>query len=141
MTQSIYPSGYCFDKVALENHKSLLLQVAYQKILQLSYMDKFLSDIECKFRNKYKDDLRQGMISRNFDFSDTFRNILQLTEDAHKLETQVPRSVVCPESRWIYMAAELCFKLAVHHHILVKLSLSPLRLPLPPPLHQLYDGR
>ncbi|KAI0220040.1 Signal recognition particle receptor subunit alpha [Lamellibrachia satsuma] len=80
-------------KYRLDNEFELVFVVAYQKILQLSYMDKFLSDIECEFRNKYKDDLRQGMISRNFDFSDTFRNILQLTEDAHKLETQVPRKM------------------------------------------------
>ena len=56
-------------------------------------MDKFLSDIECEFRDKYKDDLRQGTISRSFDFGETFQNILQLTEDAHKLEIKVPRLV------------------------------------------------
>ena len=76
----------------------IALQVAYQKILQLSYMDKFLSDIECEFRDKYKDDLRLGTISRSFDFGDTFQNILQLTEDAHKLEIKVPRLVVAVES-------------------------------------------
>ena len=57
-------------------------------------MDKFLSDIECEFRNKYKDDLQQGKISRNFDFGDTFQHLLQLAEEAHKLETKVPRWVL-----------------------------------------------
>lgn len=31
--------------------------IAFQKILQLSYVDKFLDDIQLEFRDKYKNDL------------------------------------------------------------------------------------
>jgi len=35
--------------------------VAYQKILQLSYVDKFLNDIHLEFRDRYKTDLQEGL--------------------------------------------------------------------------------
>ena len=73
-------------------------------------MDKFLSDIECEFRDKYKDDLRQGTISRSFDFGDTFQNMLQLTEDAHKLEIKVPRLVVAKAGVHSVFAIQFQFK-------------------------------
>ena len=66
-------------------------QVAYQKILQLSYIDKFLNDIQLQFRNKYKDDLKLGKISRNFDFDDDFQQILQQAETMSKKVAKAPR--------------------------------------------------
>ena len=41
-------------KYKLDNEFELVFVVAYQKILQLSYVDKFLSDMQIEFRNKYK---------------------------------------------------------------------------------------
>lgn len=67
------------------------LQVAYQKILQLSYVDKFLSDIQMEFRNKYKDDLQQGKISRQFDFDEEFSNILRAVEESSRQQAQKPK--------------------------------------------------
>ena len=69
----------------------LLFQVAYQKILQLSYVDKFLNDIQMEFRNKYKDDLQMGKISRNFDFEENFRRILTEAEVTSKIEAKAPK--------------------------------------------------
>ena len=68
--------------------------MAYQKILQLSYVDKLLNDIQMEFRNKYKDDLQQGKLTRNFDFSDNFTAILKANETASKTESMAPRYVL-----------------------------------------------
>ena len=47
-------------KYLLDNEFELVYVVGYQKFLQLSYVDKFLSDIQLAFRDKYSDfDLRQ----------------------------------------------------------------------------------
>ena len=66
-------------------------QVAYQKILMLSYVDKFLNDIQMEFRNKYKDDLKRGHISRSFDFLDTFNCILRDAETFSKQEAKTEK--------------------------------------------------
>lgn len=47
-------------KYKLDNEFELVFVVAFQKILQLSYVDKFLNDIHLEFRDKYKEDLRHG---------------------------------------------------------------------------------
>lgn len=47
-------------KYKLDNEFELVFVVAYQKILQLSYVDKFLNDIHLEFRDKYKTDLHEG---------------------------------------------------------------------------------
>ena len=67
------------------------VQVAYQKILQLSYVDKFLSDIQLEFRNKYKDELTHGNVSGNFDFGTTFHDLLRQREEESKLEARAPK--------------------------------------------------
>jgi signal recognition particle receptor subunit alpha len=41
-------------KYRLDNEFELVFVVAYQKFLQLSYVDKFLSDIQIEFRDRYK---------------------------------------------------------------------------------------
>jgi signal recognition particle receptor subunit alpha len=48
-------------KYKLDNEFELVFVVAYQKILQLSYVDKFLNDIHLEFRDKYKTDLHEGL--------------------------------------------------------------------------------
>ena len=48
-------------KYKLDNEFELVFVVAYQKILQLSYVDKFLNDIHLEFRDKYKTDLQEGL--------------------------------------------------------------------------------
>merc|ERR1711976_278222 len=81
-------------KYKLDNEFELIFVVAYQKILQLSYIDKFLNDVQMEFRNKYKDDLQVGNISRNFnDFETTFHHILKETETAFKQEAKAPRTM------------------------------------------------
>lgn len=48
-------------KYKLDNEFELVFVVAYQKILQLSYVDKFLNDIHLEFRDMYKTELQEGL--------------------------------------------------------------------------------
>ncbi|XP_033758570.1 signal recognition particle receptor subunit alpha-like [Pecten maximus] len=73
-------------KYKLDNEFELVFVVGYQKILQLSYIDKFLSDIQLEFRNKYKDDIQNGKMSRNLDFSDVFHLVLKQREEESRVE-------------------------------------------------------
>ena len=70
--------------------------MAYQKILQLSYIDKFLSDIQMEFRNKYKDELDRGVLAGlgNFsDFNERFHQILYDVEQSSRQEAKAPKLV------------------------------------------------
>ncbi|XP_059145305.1 signal recognition particle receptor subunit alpha-like [Physella acuta] len=75
-------------KYKLDNEFELVFVVAYQNILQLSYVDKFLTDIQLKFRERYKTVLLNGFFAdQNFgDFSDPFHNILKEREEETKQE-------------------------------------------------------
>ncbi|XP_063441443.1 signal recognition particle receptor subunit alpha-like [Mytilus trossulus] len=68
-------------KYKLDNEFELVFVVAYQKILQLSYIDKFLTDIQMEFRNKYKDCLTDGLACGTFNFKGSFDEILRLNEE------------------------------------------------------------
>ena len=67
----------------------LLYQVAFQKTLQLSYIDKLLNDIQLEFRDKYKDELEAGVM-RNYEFNDDFNRLLREAESRSKLESLAP---------------------------------------------------
>ena len=71
-------------KYKLDNEFELVFVVAYQKILQLSYIDKFLTDIQMEFRNKYKDCLTDGTAFGNFNFMADFNQILKANEEESK---------------------------------------------------------
>uniref|UniRef100_A0A646QGR7 SigRec-a n=1 Tax=Hemiscolopendra marginata TaxID=943146 RepID=A0A646QGR7_9MYRI len=77
----------------LDNEFELVFVVAYQKILQLSYIDKFLNDIHLQFRDKYKDDLQQGRIFQAFDFSNCFNQILRSSEEGSRREASAPKKM------------------------------------------------
>ncbi|PSN58058.1 Signal recognition particle receptor subunit alpha [Blattella germanica] len=80
-------------KYKLDNEFDLMFVVAYQKILQLSYVDKFLNDIHLEFRDKYKNDLQQGHYFQDFDFSDHFRNVLNTAEQWGKYQAKIPKKM------------------------------------------------
>lgn len=42
------------SRFRMDNEFDLVFVTAYQKILQLSYVDKFLDDIQLEFRDKYR---------------------------------------------------------------------------------------
>jgi signal recognition particle receptor subunit alpha len=68
--------------------------VAFQKILQLSYIDKFLSDIQREFRDKYKNELTsQGREFQNFDFSEEFNRLLKAAENSARKQATIPQKM------------------------------------------------
>ncbi|XP_067909897.1 signal recognition particle receptor subunit alpha isoform X1 [Heterodontus francisci] len=75
-------------KYKLDNEFELLFVVGYQKILTLTYVDKFIDDIHMQFRDKYRNQLQQqgvmGLLSGSFDFSDDFRSLLRAAEERTK---------------------------------------------------------
>lgn len=78
----------------LDNEFELVFVVAFQKILQLSYVDKFLSDIHLEFRDKYKNELRST--SKNFteyDFGDEYKRILLVAEEWGRLQLKLPKQM------------------------------------------------
>ncbi|XP_053683931.1 signal recognition particle receptor subunit alpha homolog [Sabethes cyaneus] len=78
----------------LDNEFELVFVVAFQKILQLSYIDKFLSDIHLEFRDKYKNDLRvENRNYSNFDFQQDFTRILEQAEKWGRLQATLPKQM------------------------------------------------
>lgn len=79
----------------LDNEFELIFVVAYQKILQLSYIDKFLSDVHLEFRDKYKNELNGG-VTRSFveyNFANEYTNILSDAEQWAKLQATLPKKM------------------------------------------------
>lgn len=64
----------------LDNEFELVFVVAYQRILQLSYIDKFLKDIHLEFRDKYKNELQVGKHNIDIDFKTCFDSVLKQCE-------------------------------------------------------------
>lgn len=77
----------------LDNEFDLVFVVAYQKILQLSYVDKFLNDIHLEFRDKYKNDLTNSSHFRQFDFTNIFDKVLHSVEQWSKVKAKVPKQM------------------------------------------------
>ncbi|XP_058058660.1 signal recognition particle receptor subunit alpha homolog [Anopheles bellator] len=78
----------------LDNEFELVFVVAFQKILQLAYVDKFLSDAHLEFRDKYKNELCvDGRTYGEFDFGADFRRILERAEKWGRLQASVPKAM------------------------------------------------
>ncbi|XP_019527034.3 signal recognition particle receptor subunit alpha homolog [Aedes albopictus] len=78
----------------LDNEFELVFVVAFQKILQLSYIDKFLSDVHLEFRDKYKNDLRvENRNYSNFDFQNDFTRILEQAEKWGRMQATLPKQM------------------------------------------------
>lgn len=57
------------------------LQVGFQNILTLTYVDKFIDDVQLRFRDRYKNELVQKgalmLLNNSFEFEDDFQRILR----------------------------------------------------------------
>ncbi|XP_048836328.1 signal recognition particle receptor subunit alpha [Brienomyrus brachyistius] len=75
-------------KYKLDNEFELVFVVGYQKILMLTYVDKFIDDIQLHFRDRYKNVLEQKgdlkLLLNNFDFKDDFTKLLHKAEESSK---------------------------------------------------------
>ncbi|XP_034946672.1 signal recognition particle receptor subunit alpha homolog [Chelonus insularis] len=75
----------------LDNEFELVFVVAYQKILQLSYVDKFLNDIHLEFRDKFKNQLEKAQLCFNYSFDDNFKCTLAAAEQWGKQQAKLPK--------------------------------------------------
>ncbi|KAF8777844.1 Signal recognition particle receptor subunit like protein [Argiope bruennichi] len=80
-------------KYKLDNEFELVFVVAYQKILQLSYVDKFLDDVHLEFRDKYRKNLNVSDFFGNYDFTHEFHKILRKCEDYGRKIAEQPRKM------------------------------------------------
>ncbi|KAM9217125.1 signal recognition particle receptor subunit alpha isoform 1-T1 [Leptosomus discolor] len=65
------------------------LQVGFQKILTLTYVDKLIDDVHKEFRDKYRNEFQQkgtlGLLNGTFDFKDDFMRLLRDAEESSKV--------------------------------------------------------
>jgi len=80
-------------KYRLDNEFDLVFVIAFQKILQLSYVDKFLDDIQLEFRDKYKNDLARKNYFMEFEFSKNFKEVLKSAEEWGKAQANIPKQM------------------------------------------------
>ncbi|XP_015594091.1 signal recognition particle receptor subunit alpha homolog isoform X2 [Cephus cinctus] len=77
----------------LDNEFELVFVVAYQKILQLSYVDKFLNDVHLEFRDRYKNQLQNSQWFLDFDFKKNYDRILDAAEQWGRTQAKLPKQM------------------------------------------------
>lgn len=77
----------------LDNEFELVFVVAYQKILQLSYVDKFLNDIHLEFRDRFKNQLQNSKWFFNYDFEKVYDQVLVVAEQWGKSQAKIPKQM------------------------------------------------
>ncbi|XP_046831429.1 signal recognition particle receptor subunit alpha homolog [Vespa crabro] len=77
----------------LDNEFELVFVVAYQKILQLSYVDKFLNDIHLQFRDKFKNELESSQWFSNFEFKQYYDHVLAAAEQWARAQAKIPKQM------------------------------------------------
>jgi len=88
----VYESRNVAVKRAVNNEFQLLFVACYQKILKLSYVDKFLDDIQRRFTETYHDQLKHRKFGESFEFSAEYQAALRSAEEgALELEVARPR--------------------------------------------------
>ncbi|KAM3830370.1 signal recognition particle receptor subunit alpha isoform 2-T2 [Vipera latastei] len=69
--------------------RSVLLQVGFQKILTLTYVDKLIDDVHKEFRDKYRNEFQQkgtlGILNGTFDFKEDFLRLQREAEESSKI--------------------------------------------------------
>ncbi|XP_066565634.1 signal recognition particle receptor subunit alpha [Amia ocellicauda] len=80
-------------KYKLDNEFELVFVVGFQKILTLTYVDKFIDDVQQLFRDRYKNELEHKgalkLLNCNFDFSKEFHQLLREAEESSKARAPV----------------------------------------------------
>ncbi|KAM9853297.1 signal recognition particle receptor subunit alpha [Aulostomus maculatus] len=81
-------------KYKLDNEFELIFVVGFQKILTLTYVDKFIDDVQLHFRDRYKNELEHKgalkLLSNNFEFEDEFQMLLREAEESCKARSPAP---------------------------------------------------
>ncbi|KAM3616074.1 uncharacterized protein V6R79_011927 [Siganus canaliculatus] len=81
-------------KYKLDNEFELIFVVGFQKILTLTYVDKFIDDVQLHFRDRYKNELEQKgalkLLNHNYEFEDDFNMLLREAEKSSKARSPAP---------------------------------------------------
>uniref|UniRef100_A0A3P8UKD5 SRP receptor subunit alpha n=1 Tax=Cynoglossus semilaevis TaxID=244447 RepID=A0A3P8UKD5_CYNSE len=81
-------------KYKLDNEFELIFVVGFQKILTLTYVDKFIDDVQLHFRDRYKNELEQRgalkLLNNSYEFEDDFNMLLRQAEESSKARSPVP---------------------------------------------------
>lgn len=77
----------------LDNEFDLVFVVGFQKILQLSYVDKLLDDVHLEFRDRYKNELGADMHLYDYDFQSTYEELLKQAEEWSKAQACIPKQM------------------------------------------------
>ncbi|XP_061637300.1 signal recognition particle receptor subunit alpha isoform X3 [Phyllopteryx taeniolatus] len=74
--------------------RSVILQVGFQKILTLTYVDKLIDDVQLNFRDRYKNELEQKgamkLLNHSFEFEGDFKMLLREAEEGSKARSPAP---------------------------------------------------
>ncbi|XP_028321238.1 signal recognition particle receptor subunit alpha isoform X2 [Gouania willdenowi] len=81
-------------KYKLDNEFELIFVVGFQKILTLTYVDKFIDDVQLHFRDRYKNELEQKgslkLLNNSFEFGNEFKMLLREAEASGKAKSPAP---------------------------------------------------
>jgi len=77
---SVYDYNNIALKMAMNNEFELFFVVTYQKILKLSYLDKFLNDIQRKFTETFHEQLKYRKYHETLEFSEEYNATLRFAE-------------------------------------------------------------
>jgi len=82
-----WESGQLALRYKMENEFELVFVIAYQKMLNLHYLDKLLDEIQLRFRDMFQDNLKAGKFLEDFSaFGPEFTRTLRLVEEESRIE-------------------------------------------------------
>jgi len=80
-------------KHRLDNEFDLVFVVGFQKILQLSYVDKLLDDVQREFRDKYENPLTEKKYWQRFSFDSRFGQLQSSAEQWGQQQNVAPKAM------------------------------------------------
>jgi len=85
--KNYWESGQLALRYKMDNEFELVFVIAYQKMLNLHYLDKLLDEIQLRFRDMFQDNLKAGKFLEDFSgFGPEFTRTLRLVEEESRIE-------------------------------------------------------
>jgi signal recognition particle receptor subunit alpha len=85
--KNYWESGQLALRYKMDNEFELVFVIAYQKMLNLHYLDKLLDEIQLRFRDMFQDNLQSGKFLEDFSgFGPEFTRTLRLVEEESRIE-------------------------------------------------------
>jgi len=85
--RNYWENGQLALRYKMDNEFELVFVIAYQKMLNLHYLDKLLDEIQLRFRDMFQDNLKAGKFLEDFSgFGPEFTRTLRLVEEESRIE-------------------------------------------------------